>query len=416
MKKTLLYCSYIFFIITLFLNHSFAAIANSEIFLIGFRLDQNMIQNEERSLTLTYQNRGEEDFLGVVSISCGSTTIKKVADDKSILIFKNGGQETAILNIKVSEVGVDIPCLIVIKDRDGVVANSNNLSLQVIASENPKSDNAVNGNITNTNNYNLSSDASGDLESKLSVSNLYGIATSSLQSIVDRINIFLGRGVSTSSTSASVVASSSTNAENNPETKSPSESSTAISSSANPGSFSNQPLSSNHSSSTTSVFSKLSDIISPKNNVASYSPANPTSSSSTAIEQNTFTDLALNFLKSIFFAIYDFIGGLWVKLFLLFLPPFLALFIGRYWLAIILIFWILLLFKKRKKRILRTKRFDERYKRDKEVGYDDEDDDEDEAEDYDEENDQEENQDDYDERQREREKRKLNAKRIDNRF
>jgi len=68
-------------------------------------------------------------------MTCGFQVQKKVADGKSILIFKSGGQESVLLSLKVSEVGESLPCLISLKNRDGQIVNSLFFKIKVLSNQ-----------------------------------------------------------------------------------------------------------------------------------------------------------------------------------------------------------------------------------------------------------------------------------------
>ena len=112
-----------------------AIISKENVSLIGFRLDSALVQDTLRSINITYQNNGKEDFLGTVYMTCGIKLQEKVAEDKSILIFKDGGQESALLTVKISESGESLPCVISIKDRNNLIVNSLSLNIKVMSSQ-----------------------------------------------------------------------------------------------------------------------------------------------------------------------------------------------------------------------------------------------------------------------------------------
>jgi len=323
--------SLVLFLLLTFTNQVMAVSTDAKIIMIGFKLNSHLVQYATKNLQITYQNISEKDFLGTVSMTCGVEIQKKVAEDKSILIFKNGGQETVILDIKINEFG-NLSCSVTIKDRDQNIINSNNLNIQITSAPNPNRRNLDNSKskltkISDSSNRDqeISAESSNDDSENFEITNIFSEAKDLYVNLKDKIIDTFSSSNSTSSNLISQVQN-----------------------------FDKNKLG------WLNDLNQTKDTIFSKSDKLNLFGFWENDKKDLAKNSNDFGDFILRFFTDLLYSFYNFMAGIFQKLLVYILPLGLAIWMGQYWLGILIFLWLMLAFKKRSKRIFRSeKKFDD---------------------------------------------------------
>jgi len=323
--------TFFLFLLLTFTNQVMAVSTDAKIIMIGFKLNSHLVQYATKNLQITYQNISDKDFLGTVAMTCGVETQKKVAEDKSILIFKDGGQETVILDIKINESG-NLSCSVNIKDRDQNIINSNNLNIQIISAPNPNHRNLDNSKSKLTKISDSTDSSNSDLEisaesssENFEIPNIFSEAKDLYLNLKGKVTDTFSSSTATSDNLMSKVQNLDKNKlgwlNDVNQTKD-------------------------------TFFSKLNKL-----NVFSFWENGKKDSQENS---NQFQNFILKFFTDLFYSFYNLVAGIVQKLFTYLLPPGLSVWVGQYWLGILIFLWLLLALKKRGKRIFKSeKKFDD---------------------------------------------------------